>query len=124
MVRRYEAEPFARGSCDCMSLCADAIQAITGNDAAGHVRGKYANKREALNLLRKLDVAGPVEIIEGLFPRVDAAMLQRGDFAYFPAFMGERLAAPALVTGTHAITMTRQGLVALPMNCASHGWAV
>lgn len=45
---------FAWGTNDCCTLCADAIQAMTGVDVMATLRGRYATAFEALGLMQSL----------------------------------------------------------------------
>jgi hypothetical protein len=72
------AQPFAWGRLDCALFVGDCVRACTGHDPAAHVRGKYANAREAARLLRGIGdlVAAAVAV---LGDEISPALAQPGD---------------------------------------------
>lgn len=121
----YTAGTFSRGTFDCGTLWADAVLAVTGEDRLACIRGKYTTKKGALITLRGLEVGTAAALADKLFVPCRATLLQRGDLAAAPAALKNPLTAPAIVVGTHAVTMSEtEGLVYYPLQLISHGWAV
>lgn len=51
-VNAHTSRPFAWGSSDCATFAADCVQAITGRDVLGPLRGSYASRLAARARLR------------------------------------------------------------------------
>lgn len=71
-------EPFAWGRNDCCLFAADAVLAVTGQDLAADLRGRYATAREAEVLLRAH--GGLLMLADArLGPEVPVGLAQPGD---------------------------------------------
>lgn len=64
-LRERQGVPFEWGQNDCLLFCADAIQAMTGEDLGADVRGTYT------------DEAGALEVIETFGESVEDILSQR-----------------------------------------------
>lgn len=71
--------PFQWGRNDCVTFAADGVQAITGFDALGPLRGSWTSEREAsLRLLARGGITNAVRSVLGM--EMDSpALAQRGD---------------------------------------------
>lgn len=83
-MRKHMREPQQYGSVDCLLICADAVEAVTGNDPIPEgLRGKYKTATGALKLLKKHGFADIEEAWASLFADVTPAMAQRGDILIY-----------------------------------------
>ncbi|MEM9765381.1 MAG: hypothetical protein AAF968_23255 [Pseudomonadota bacterium] len=71
-VRRH------RWNADCARYAGAVVIAQTGEDPIADLRGRYRTKREALKLLAEKPM---IDRWDERFPRVPAALAQRGDIA-------------------------------------------
>lgn len=124
VLARYRTGTFATGRCDCGTLWADVVLAVSGVDVLGDLRGRYRTDRGAVRMLRTLGVTSAAELADTRFNRVPVAELHRGDLAMAAPLFGSPLASPCVVDTTHAFAMGRGGLVAIPRAELTHGWAV
>lgn len=116
-VQSRRAEPFAWGRHDCCLFVCDAIQAITGHDPAADLRG-YSTEREAMRMLRAHGgVRGLADARAGAAVPVLAA--QVGDVGLLPLDGRDTL---GLCGGAHWLAPGAQGIVALPLDAATHAW--
>lgn len=82
--------PFSWGEHDCCLFAADCVQAVTGADVATDFRGTYRTAPGAKKaILARADSL--TALIDGLFARVDARLVQRGDVVLFDGPQGETL---------------------------------
>lgn len=54
VLNKYANSPFEWGKSDCLLFAADCVQAITGEDFAEVVRGRYVGRVAAFRLMRAL----------------------------------------------------------------------
>ena len=82
-VAAAEEAPFAWGSHDCLSFAASVVMAITGEDPAAPVRGRYGSYREALRVTRDLGCSDFPAVFDHLlrYESIDPLKAQRGDVA-------------------------------------------
>lgn len=117
--------PFVWGVSDCAMLAFDARRAITGNDPAHDLRGRYTTARDALRLLQRL--GGLRGVLASRFgPHIALAAAQDGDAV---------LLRPGVCTGVGAtegalaiwwrgqlVGQGDAGLVRLPVSDAMGVW--
>jgi len=109
--------PFAWGPNDCVTFAADAVLAMTGEDAIAAWRGQWSTARQAYRLLQPLGGIGCAASSVGL-PEVLPRFAQRGDVVLLRpsgrlssmrgalgVCLGERIAAP----GPRGLTMVPFG---------------
>lgn len=75
-VESMRDKPFAYGSNDCALFAAGAIEAITGDDLASDLRGRYTT---ALGAKRRINAAGGMRALASDLPEKPVGMAQRGD---------------------------------------------
>ena len=122
LIDLYQGSGFAWGVADCGTFFADSVLVLTGFDPIADVRG-YRNEREAL---RRLKVAGfdTVEaLVDSRFAPIAPGMAGRGDLGLTDG-AHDRLMSPAVITGSEAHAMTRDGLVAFSRSLIVRAWAV
>lgn len=79
VTSRHLQTPSSWGESDCLLKVADAIEAVTGIDLAGSIRGKYKTEAGAAKLLRKRGHTNVESLLEELFDPVGRLLAQRGD---------------------------------------------
>jgi hypothetical protein len=126
-LRDALAKPLAWGEHDCCLHVCNAVLAMTGADLALGFRGKYANKAQALALLKKRGgVEGVAESVAWHFRLEEIGVLfaGRGDIVLLE--MPERGPALAIVDfdGVHALGAGPKGLERFPVRAARRAWRV
>lgn len=111
--------PFQWGENDCCLFVSNAIELMRGDDVLKKYRG-YKTQLGAQKILKKVDG------IEGLWTKilgepVQYKLLKRGDVVLYPN-KGDELVG--LCVGSRFVALTQDGVIYLPMNLASKGWAV
>lgn len=121
--------PFAwDGSHDCCTFCAGGVEAQTGEDPMTGLRGLYANKAEALRLLRGeggLEIWAP-ELARKLgLPEVPVLQAPRGGIVLgqveTDAGIGPALGLLGL-DGRHAVFAAPRGQIRLPIGTCVRAW--
>ena len=67
------------GQSDCLLRVADAVEAVTGEDLAAEIRGKYSSEIGAAKQLRKKKCDDVWQLLSKYFQPVGRLMAQRGD---------------------------------------------
>lgn len=82
-VSRVRFLPFEYGRHDCALFAAGAVEAMTGNDPAAKLRGKYSTLAGGLRKLRRLGFDNHAEFATSILPEVieGPAFGQIGDIA-------------------------------------------
>jgi hypothetical protein len=125
LIDERRATPFAWGAADCAMWAFDAVQAATGRDPAAGLRGRYTCARTAMRTLRDegglqrmcARRIGP-EVLPGQAVDGDVLLL-RADVCTGPA---AECGALAIKWGPLALAQGQAGLVALPLDAATHAW--
>lgn len=123
VIDRHRAGPVEIGRCDCASLVADAVRAVTGRPPADNLL-TFSTHRGALRVLRNRGFTSALDAVDSLFERVPVNELQRGDLAWGPVIGDGPLSVPAIVDGASVVTMSHAGLLVLPRFEMTTGWAV
>lgn len=101
--------PFQPGQLDCGLFAAGAVEAVTGVDLAGELRGAYATVEDGMRLLAARDgVRDPVEKARQRFPRIPVAQAQVGDLVALALPDGPAL---GVVCGARVYAVGPEGLV-------------
>ena len=122
VIRLYQGAAFGWGVNDCGTFFADCVMLTTGFDPIADVRG-YRNEREALRRLKAAGFDTVEALVDNRFAPIAPGMAGRGDLG----FLGgdhDRLMSPAVITGSEAHAMTRDGLVAFSRSLIVRAWAV
>ena len=109
-VERHRGMAFEWGASDCVSFFADCVVAITGDDPAADFRGWFS-KRSAASRMRSKGLKSIEAGVLARFPSIPVAMAGRGDLVY-PAKV-DKMMAPAVITGAHAISRNEDGWVSI-----------
>jgi hypothetical protein len=122
------AQPFHYGVLDCGLFVAGAIEAMTGVDVAGELRG-YTTQKEAFAAIQRLcgepsmpAVADYLASAYGIAEQ-PVAFAQCGD----PVQMRRgRRASLGIVAmhGTELLTPYSDGLLRVPLSCATRAWHI
>jgi len=114
-------QPFAWGSRDCVLFAAGAIEALTGEDPAAEVRGRYATRIGALRRMKAEGAKEVGDLLDARLPRVAVGHARRGDLV-----LAENAGTLALgvVIGRDAVFVGESGLVRLPIGSWQAAWAV
>lgn len=121
--------PGAWGTRDCATAFFDAVAAITGEDLIAEFRGRYTTELGAAKLLRKQGCDTIEQFAEKLFrdrgieelPTVRLA--GRGDAVVLDTQDGPALGMVAL-DGMHAITVSLEAAVAVPLAQCRRAWRI
>jgi hypothetical protein len=120
LVSAVQARPFAWGEHDCCLWAADAVQALTGADPAGDLRGTYQTEQGAARVL--LRIGGLVAAGARCGCEIDLRRVIAGDVGLVRWPDGVECLG---VRGAKAwICVGESGLVWLPDNSASRAWGV
>jgi len=130
LVEQRLQVPFRWGSNDCVMFAADAVQALTGVDLAGRLRGQYDDEPSA----RKIGLAYAGADEEGSIAQclsdiatlnlgdlVLPSLARRGDVVLIEHDAGQSL---AVCLGPHAAAPGRRGLMMLPPEHWLTAWRV
>lgn len=112
---------FAYGQLDEVLFAAGAIEAMTGEDPAAHIRGHYTTRLGALRVLRREGYRNLIEAMDARYLTVPPAHAQRGDIALHDCGLGVCIGRDALFVG---IEDGREGLVRLPMREWDMAWRI
>lgn len=104
-IQRTKSVPFKVGVHDCVMFATDCIQAMTGEDLAEDIRGKYSTPIGAVKLCKKLGYSDVSEAISGRLP--ETSVPQPGDVAVFDD--GEGYAPGILQSRQYAYVLTTSG---------------
>lgn len=119
-------EPFQWGVNDCALFAADAVQAMTGNDPAKKLRGKYKTARGAKRALKRIGVESVSDIprvfISDIAEEIPLKMAGRGDIILTENDIGEPMLAICL--GARCASPGPNGLVFSPTLSAASAWRI
>ena len=113
--------PFAWGANDCCLFVADAVEAITGIDAAAPYRGRYSTAAGAYRALKKYGTGAIADAWSAHFTEIPTHEIGRGDVVLFDN-AGEL--ASAISFGRKLWAVTDHGLITLPLSHAVRAWRV
>lgn len=84
-IEAHRHQPFAWGSNDCALFVADCIEAMTGADPAGAVRGRYDTEEGARAVLVALGHADVAALAAAALPEIPPGRARMGDVAIVEA---------------------------------------
>jgi len=108
--------PFRYGEHDCALFAAGAVAAMTGDDPAAGLRGKYRTMRAGLSAVQKAGFLDHVDMAKALWPSIPAIRAQVGDLAVVETDAGGAL---GVVGGPMIFVLRREGLAQLPLTDAA-----
>jgi hypothetical protein len=123
--------PFAWGTNDCATFCADAIEAITGTDIAAEFRGRYENELGALKAIKA--VAGGSTLADaavfcaqkhGLVEYQFPLLAKRGDLVLVKNGDGREIAAIVSLDGRYVVSPGDNGLVRFSILDVTRAWGL
>lgn len=112
---------FEYGRFDEVLFAAGAIEAMTGEDPAAHIRGRYDTRLGALRVMRREGFRNLVEVMDVRFGTVPLGHAQRGDITLHGCGLGVCLGRDAYFIGEDD---GRHGLVAIPMRSCEIAWRI
>lgn len=112
---------FSYGHHDCALFWAGAVEAMTGVDLAQDWRGKYANRKAGLRMLRKAGYADPFDLAARTFAEIPPAFAQVGDLAVMDTPAGP---ACGVVQGSGVYVLGMEGLALMSMMGALRAFRV
>lgn len=123
-IERHRRLPFIWGENDCVLFAADCVKAMTGEDPAGEIRGRYRTAIGATRLLRRR--GGSLADLVGFgFDPVHPSRARVGDLALTPSadasFTEDAL---GIVTGAVVTVVAPNGLGAVQLSSAIAAWRV
>lgn len=117
-IRSVAEKPFRPGRLDCGLFFAGAVEAITGEDYAKELRGKYKTIEEGIALLQSEGFEDHVDYAASKFEAWPSPLFaQRGDGAVIVEPDGSK--ALGIVQGSMIYAMTLQGLALVSLDRAS-----
>ena len=63
-LERFRGKPFAYGRCDCGSLMAAVVYAVTGHDISPQISDRYASKETLARFMIEMESRSPGEFFE------------------------------------------------------------
>lgn len=114
--------PLVWGQSDCLLTVADAIEAVTGEDPAAAVRGKYKSKVGAYKLIKKQGFSDLVGVFTDRYELVPVALAARGDAGIFVNEAGDQTAGYFCEYGF--AVKGEEGLRLLPRMMATHAFRI
>ena len=117
--RRYS--PFIWGENDCCLFVADAVQLISGIDAAAPYRNKYTTAVGAARALKKYGDGTMAGAWSACFEEIRPQDMGRGDVALIDV---EGAPASALSFGNKLWAVSDNGLITVPRTEAFRAWRV
>lgn len=120
IVRERMTTPFAWASQDCCLFAADAVMAMTGEDPAVDVRGRYSDAAQAARVLA--DVGGIEAAGQRAGDECKPLAAGVGDIGLVMSDDGREMLG--VCVGEHWLVPGSTGLVARPLDCARKAWKV
>lgn len=122
--QRQKAIPFAWGTADCLSFCADCAALLLGVDPAAMLRGRYESEFGARRVMVAEGWADMGAVAASMFPEIHVAQAQSGDWAHvlnpdgtetLGVVIGHQIAARAQ-TGLSFVSLThaKQAFAVMP----------
>ncbi|WKB52317.1 DUF6950 family protein [Eleftheria terrae] len=113
-------QPFAWGQHDCALWVADAVHALTGQDPAAELRGRYHSALQAARLVAER--GGLQALGTALFgPPIGPLLARVGDVGLV---VDEGRELCAVCNGDHWLAPGAAGLVALELSAATVAWRI
>lgn len=116
---RHREAVFAWGRLDCVLFAAGAVAAMTGEDPAAHLRGRYATKIGAMRKLHAEGARGVADLASVRFAEVGPAFARRGDLVLAQESLGVCIGRVACF-----LTDGAAGLTAVPIGEWSRAWRI
>lgn len=115
-----EGRPFAWGTHDCVTMAANGIQRMLGEDPLDDLRGQWTDAKSAAQMMRL--VGGLEQALEIRFARLAGPLFaQRGDVGLV---LNDGREILALCNGAWWAAPGVDGMVILPLKDAVAAWAV
>lgn len=117
-VETVRREPFAYGRNDCALFVAGCVEAMTGEDPAAEMRGRYTTLTGGLRKVRQAGYIDHIDWLRALFDEVTDRgrpaphLAQVGDIAVVQTDDGPAL---GLVQGAAILMVAEGGIVAMPL---------
>jgi hypothetical protein len=114
--------PFAWGSADCLTFCADVAKALTGRDVLEELRGKYHTERGAQLAGARLGYKVLADVPARFFPEIAPADAMNGDWAL--VINSDGTPTLGIVLGACILSRTPEGLGRVERTEAVKAWKV
>ena len=121
-VTAQARRPFAPGDHDCALFVAGAVAAMTGEDPAEGVKGRYTTVKGGLRVLRAAGFADHVAAVAARCPEIPVLRAGVGDIAVVDGDDG--LPALGIVQGEAIYVLHPTGLALLPLTRARRAFRV
>jgi len=121
-IQDSQNTPFKWGEHDCALFTANAILAMTGEDLANDVRGRYTTFKGSLKVLKKLGKADLGQVVSAKLGASKLALLaKRGDVVLVNT---NSTTALGMVAGLVALVPGKEGLEPIKMDDWIKAWTV
>ena len=121
--RKQRALPFAWGTADCLSWCADCALALTGADPMKKLRGRYKTAHGAAKVMKTEGWADMGEVAASMYAEIPVAQARSGDWAQI--FNDDGTDPLGVVVGHVICARTEaQGLGQVPLTRAKRAFRV
>lgn len=121
-VEAHAETPFSWGGHDCVLFAAGAVAAVTGEDPAAEIRGRYRTRLGALRLIRARGFDDLAGVLAARFGQVAPAMARRGDLGFVAG--GEGPSIVVCVGDRFVGPREPRGLAHLPFSAATAAFRV
>lgn len=101
-IKAARSRPFVWGEHDCMLFVSDCVKAMTDEDPASDLRGKYDTEFGALRIISELGHESLAEAVTNRFRCVAIMRAKRGDILMYQGGLG-------ICTGEHGAFLLRDG---------------
>lgn len=114
--------PMVEGQHDCALFAAGAVEAMTGEDLARGLRGRYRTTRGGLRVLRRAGYDGIPAFAAAHFPQIHLSRMAPGDLVIVAD--EETPWALGIAQGEGIYVLKAMGLGLMPASAATHVFAV
>lgn len=118
---RLQNVPYEFGEHDCILFAANCVMAMTGEDPADDIRGRYKTEIGAARIIKNSGFKSLGDMIADRLPEVAMDQVRRGDVVLCNGPHGE---FAAMVVGKTCVGPGRDGMLHIPLSQALRGYRV
>ena len=121
-IKAKQGKPFAWGSQDCVTMAADLVEVMTGDDLLGDFRGQWMDAASARRMGDVEQLVADTLQARGL-QEIGVLFAQRGDLVIADLQHGAT-AGVVDTTGQRAVFPGEKGLARVPLQGCRRAWRV